>query len=159
MAIYERFRRPQGSIYIVSPYLQDYAFLGTSPLSTLLLSHLASGAEVTLLTTPPPGSPEKATAKEKFRLLKQLNDRGVRVLVNNDLHAKIYLFEESSVTKSVILGSANMTTPAMERLLEIALVSYNHELYSGVNRIVARFEHDTRTVPLVRWATVTGLTP
>jgi len=91
-----RFRRPQASIHIVSPYLQDYAFLGTSPLSTLLLNHLASGAQVTVLTTPPPG--KKAEAQRKYELLRRLHERGVRVLVNGRLHAKIYLFEESVVT-------------------------------------------------------------
>ena len=154
--LYARLRRPQESIYIVSPFLQDYSFLGTAALSSLLLKQLASGTQVTALTTPPPGNREKRAAKVKYLLLKMLRERGVRVLVNDMLHAKIYLFEESSITRSVIMGSANMTTPAMDKLLEVAIASYNHDFYKALFQIVIRFENDRGTMNLTRWADKSG---
>lgn len=155
--LYARLRRPQNSIYIVSPYLQDYSFLNTSPLSSLLLNQLSVGTRVTILTTPPPGRPERSAAKTKYVLLRRLRDQGVRVLVNTELHAKIYLFEESVITRSVIMGSANMTSHAMNELLEVVIASYNHEFYKALFQIVIRFEDHRGTMDLTRWADRSGI--
>lgn len=151
-AIYARLRRNLQCIYIVTPFLEDYEFFGKSPLSWFLFKHVAAGTSVYMFTTPPGSPPTSQRAfVTKYRLLNSLNARGVKVQVNPQLHAKIFLFEEPAITKTTIVGSANLTVPAMNERLEIALLSFNRELYERVLIIIKKFlnHHDTKT--FLRW--------
>ncbi len=78
-----------------------------------------------LLTTPPPG--KGAGYQAKIQMLEGLERAGIEVFVNENLHAKVYLFRHPIMNLAVV-GSANLTTDGMEKWVEIALVSYNEEL-------------------------------
>ena len=152
LALYARLRRNLRCIYIVTPFLEDYEFFKKSPLSSFLLKHIAAGTSVFMFTTPP-GSPpsSKQAFSMKYRLLDNLNAQGVEVHVNPQLHAKVFLFDEPPITKATIVGSANLTKPAMDERLEIALLSFNRELYERVLSIIRKFLNHDDTKPFLRW--------
>lgn len=152
LALYARLRRNLECIYIVTPFLEDYEFFNKSPLSSFLLRHIAVGTSIYMFTTPP-GSPptSKRAFVMKYRLLDSLNARGVKVQVNPQLHAKIFLFDEPLTTKTTIVGSANLTAPAMNERLEIAFLSFNRELYDRVLSIVKKFLNHNDTKSFLRW--------
>lgn len=152
LALYARLRRNLQCIYIVSPFLEDYKFFNRSPVSSFLLKHLAAGTSVQILTTPPGDPPSSKRAfVMKYRLLNSLNTRGIDIQVNSKLHAKIFLFEEPAITKTTIVGSANLTVPAMNERLEIALLSFNHKLYERILIITKKFLHHHDTTSFIQW--------
>ena len=65
---------------IISFNMQDYDFWGNGYLSSLLLRQLAYGAEIVVMTTPPPGHTGKGAAfKEKLLLLEDLSRNGAEI--------------------------------------------------------------------------------
>lgn len=152
IALYARLRRPLKEIWIVTPFLQDYEFFRRSPLSTLLTKQLAEGVKVVLLTMPPEGTNGTRRAfSRKYTLLRRLAHQGAQIWLNRQLHAKVFMFDESQAIRACILGSANLTTAAMNERLEIALLSFNQQLYHDVMRIIRGFLIDSRTKSFFTW--------
>ena len=150
--LYGLLRRPVEQIFIVTPFLEDYEFFGRDPLSRMLDRQLAEGTSISLLTTSPPGTNgTKSAFKRKYILMEYLAGRGVEVLFNEHLHAKIFLFNESEVTKACLLGSANLTTAAMNKLLEVAMFTHNRTVFKEVLTVIHRFRNDIATVHYSQW--------
>ena len=129
---------------IISFNMQDYDFWGNGYLSDLLVRQLAYGAQITVMTTPPPGNSGRRRAfREKLRLLEQLVKYGANVYVHPQLHAKAYLFQDDRNAEMVIVGSANLTSrgfgtnqPQSEDLLELALLTEDPVVYSSTERVI-----------------------
>jgi len=152
VALYGQLRRPLKRIFIVTPFLEDYEFLGSSPLSKFLSKHVSEGVGITILTMPPEGTNGTTRSfTRKYQLLNQLMRQGIDVRLNAKLHAKVFLFDESEITRATILGSANLTTAAMNERLEIALLTYNRELFGDVLSIVYKFCNDLSTKTFMKW--------
>lgn len=121
---------------VISYNMQDYDFWGAGALSHLLLRQLALGASVTVITTPPPGKATNNAFKEKYQLLHQLDAQGVDVQLNENLHAKAYVFQTTEGEQAAIVGSANLTSrgfgdrnmPGAD-LVEMAFVTSDQALY------------------------------
>jgi len=132
--------------------LEDYEFFGRGPLSVFLSKQLSEGAGVTMLTMPPEGTNgTKSSFLRKYRLMHLFSTRGADVLFNRRLHAKVFLFDETEITKACILGSANLTTAAMNDRLEIAIFTYNRKLFDEVLAIVYKFMNDPTTMTFMQW--------
>lgn len=152
VALYGQLRRPLQRMFIVTPFLEDYEFFGKGPLSKFILKHVSEGVEVMMLTMPPEGTNgTKASFSRKYVLMKSLVSQGVDVRFNGKLHAKVFLFDESQVTKACILGSANLTAAAMNERLEIAMLSYNREVFKSVLSIIYQFRNDSSTMTFREW--------
>ena len=150
--LYGLLRRPVEQIFIVTPFLEDYEFYGRGPLSKMLERQLAEGASITLLTMAPEGTNgTKSAFRRKFTLMEFLVARGVEVLFNQRLHAKVFLFDESEVTKACLLGSANLTNAAMNDRLEIAMFTHNRTIYRNVLTVLYGFRNAADTVKYAQW--------
>ena len=144
---------------IVSYNMQDYDFWGHGVLSHLLLRQLSLGASIQLMTTPPPGKATSQGFKNKYQLLSQLQKNGVAVYLNAKLHAKAYLFLDSSETKTAIVGSANLTGPGFgmtlaphDNLVEMALLTGDSTIFQGALEFVdQKIVNDTRTEDFATW--------
>ena len=147
--LYRQLRRPLQHILIVTPFLQDYEFFGRGPLSKMLERQLIDGTTITLMTTAPVGGPSEFT--RKYTLMELLVAKGVDVLFNDRLHAKIYLFDESDVTKACLLGSANLTNSAMDKLLEVAMFTHNRTIFKDVLTVFYKFRNEPDTIRFSRW--------
>jgi len=147
------------SATIVSYNMQDYAFWGQGTLSHLLLRQLAFGASIRLMTTPPPGKPAKAGFKDKYILLSNLQKNGVAVYLNDKLHAKAYLFQDTKEATTAIVGSANLTGPGFglrhapdESLVEMAALSGSADIFHAANEFVdKKIVNDRRTEDFGLW--------
>jgi len=152
VTLYGRLRRSLRTVYIVTPFLEDYEFFGKGPLSKLLLRQIMEGVDITMLTMPPEGTNgTKKAFSRKYRLMNMLSTQGVKVLFNSKLHAKVFLFDESEVTKACILGSANLTRAAMDERLEIAVFTHNRDFYQRVLSVVVKFRDDSSTKDFLKW--------
>ena len=81
VTLYGRLRRSLRTIYIVTPFLEDYEFFGKGPLSRLLLRQIAEGVDITMLTMPPEGkNGTKKAFSRKYKLMNMLYTQGVKVL-------------------------------------------------------------------------------
>ncbi len=144
---------------IVSYNLQDYDFWGHGVLSHLLLRQLALGAAVRLMTTPPPGKPTNARFKTKYKLLVELDKNGVKVFLNEKLHAKAYLFLDSNDAATAIIGSPNLTGPGFgmhltpdDNLVEIAIHSDHVPIFRDALKFVDnKILNDKRTEDFSTW--------
>ena len=145
---------------IISFNMQDYDFWGNGFLSSLLLRQIANGAQITVMTTPPPGNNgRKATFRNKLRLLEELNNNGVDVYVHPYLHAKAYLFQDVNSAEMVIVGSPNLTNggfgtggSAGPDFLELALMTEDTRVYSStVKVIVTDLIGDAGTLHFATW--------
>ena len=148
-ALYRQLRRPLQHIFIVTPFLQDYEFIGRGPLSQMLERQLVDGTRITLMTTAPQGKKPEFT--RKYTLMELLVAKGVDVLFNDRLHAKIYLFDESDLTKACLLGSANLTNSAMDRLLEVAMFTHNRTIFKDVLTVFYGFRNEVDTIQFSQW--------
>lgn len=152
LTLFGRLRRPLRKIFIVTPFLEDYEFYGKGSLSRFLLKHISEGVKITMLTMPPEGkNGTKKSFSRKYKLMNFLAVQGVRVLFNSKLHAKVFLFDESEITKACILGSANLTRAAMEDRLEIAIFTHNRDIYKKVLSIIDEFKEDDDTISFIKW--------
>ena len=150
--LYTQLRRPLNRLFIVTPFLEDYEFFGKGPLSKFLSKQLTEGTKISMLTVPPEGiNGTKKAFERKYRLTSLLWSRGVDISFNSKLHAKVFLFDESEVTKATILGSANLTTAAMNVRLEIAIFTHNRGVFNEILSIVRRFEKDSGTMTFAKW--------
>ena len=147
--LYRQLRRPLQGILIVTPYLHDYDFFGRGPLSRMLENQLVEGTRITLMTTAPTG--RKSEFTRKYALTELLVTKGVDVLFNDRLHAKIYLFDESDVTKTCLLGSANLTNAAMDRLLEVAMFTHSRTIFEDILTVYYGFRNDPETIQFAQW--------
>jgi phosphatidylserine/phosphatidylglycerophosphate/cardiolipin synthase-like enzyme len=146
---------------IVSFTMQDYDFRGHGLLSALLLRQLSLGASIKLITTPPPGSPTNAAFQAKYKLLNELQKKGVEVFLNQNLHAKAYLFLDSSNVATTIVGSANLTVRAFgshiapqDDLVEMSVLSGDPTVLQNANEFVEkRIYNDRRTEEFAVWYT------
>ena len=147
---------------IVSFNMQDYDFWGNGVLSSLLLRQLGYGAQITVMTTPPPGKTgAKDAFKQKLTLLEQLDKNGAYVYVHPDLHAKAYLFRDDRNEEMVIVGSPNLTDSGFgtrgshkRNLLELALLSSDPLIYSTTAQVIgAELIGNPRTVDFGTWVT------
>ena len=145
---------------IISYNMQDYDFWGNGRLSSLLLRQLALGAEIVVLTTPPPGATGSRTAfREKLSLLEELQRNGADVYLHERLHAKAYLFLDSDDSKMLIVGSANLTSRGFGRrgatsndLLELALLTGESQIYSSTLQVIeAELFGDSDTLDFTSW--------
>ncbi len=145
---------------IISFNMQDYDFWGNGRLSILLLRQLGLGAKVVVMTTPPPGATGAGTAfREKLSLLEDLEKNGAEVYLHERLHAKAYLFLDSTDSKMMIVGSANLTSSgfgkrgaASNDLLELALLTGDSHTYSSTLQIIeAKLLGDSGTLDFATW--------
>lgn len=126
---------------IISFNMQDYDFWGHGHLSTHLLRQLALGAEVTVMTTPPPGKGD--AFRRKLTLLEELDRYGAIVYLHSQLHAKAYLFQDDQDSDMLIVGSANLTSSGFGTrgtggadLLELALLVGDHDIWESAARMI-----------------------
>jgi phosphatidylserine/phosphatidylglycerophosphate/cardiolipin synthase-like enzyme len=153
------FRYALHQAYIVTYNLQDVDFSGYGLLSTLLLHQLALGADITVLTTPPEGKGTGKDFKRKLNLLTTYRNNGIKVFLNHNIHAKVYIFRDERKFETVIVGSANLTSHGFfqsdssgSNLLEIALTTNNTILYDEVAKLIgSEFINDKVTMDLATW--------
>jgi len=146
--------------FVVTYTLQDYEFGMHRLLSTLLHRHTALGADITVLTTPPPGKGTKAAFKRKLDLLTDFVRDGITVFVNENLHAKAYIFLDERGVETTIVGSANLTSRGVgvphspeSNLIEMALVTWDTGVYNAVVRIIENeFLNDRKTTDFATWS-------
>jgi hypothetical protein len=144
---------------IVSYNMQDYDFWGHGALSHLLLRQLALGASIRLMTTPPPGKPTSAGFKNKYKLLSELQKKGIEVFLNEKLHAKAYLFVDTNDTVTAIVGSANLTGPGFgmhltpdDNLVEMAMLFDGVAAFKDATDFVEnKIVNDKRTEEFATW--------
>lgn len=145
---------------IISYNMQDYDFWGNGRLSDLLLRQLAYGAEIVVMTTPPPGANGSGAAfKAKLSLLEDLQKNGADVYLHERLHAKAYLFSDSDDSRMLIVGSANLTSRGFGRrgatsddLLELALLTGDSQIYSSTLQFIeAKLFGDSNTLAFSAW--------
>lgn len=153
------YRKTLKTATIVSYNMQDYDFWGHGKLSHLLMRQLTLGASVRVMTTPPPGKVTGAAFRSKYALLSTLSRNGVQVFLNEKLHAKAYLFQDSTDATTTIVGSANLTGPGFgmtltpkDNLVELAMISEESRLLQDVLQFVhAKIVGDTRTEDFATW--------
>ena len=129
---------------IVSFNMQDYEFWGNGRLSSHLLRQLAFGAHVVVMTTPPSGATGTGDAfRAKLSLLEDLDKHGAHVYLNERLHAKAYLFQDSLRSEMTIVGSPNLTArgfgtkkQAHADWIELALLSGDNLIYSSTLHLI-----------------------
>jgi hypothetical protein len=147
------------SALIVTYTMQDYDFAGHGLVSDLLRRQLALGAQITVLTTPPPFDPKKNPYRDKLALLEKLEKDGVRVLLNERIHAKVYLFVDSDDRYTAIVGSTNLSygglgaKPTSGRtLLELSLLSVCPEIFQSTDSLVkTKILGDRDTMDFATW--------
>lgn len=147
------------SATIVSYNMQDYMFWGHGNLSRLLLRQLSFGARIRLMTTPPPGRPTRTAFAEKYRLVSQLVRYGAEVFFNEKLHAKAYLFLDSSDVTTTIIGSANLTGPGFglrltpaDSLVEMCVYCPHTQFFHEANQFIdTKVVNDGRTEDFATW--------
>jgi phosphatidylserine/phosphatidylglycerophosphate/cardiolipin synthase-like enzyme len=126
--------------------------------SDLLRRQLALGAEITVLTTPPPFNPKKNPYKDKLKLLEKLEADGIRVLLNERIHAKVYLFNDADDRRTTIVGSANLSHGGFGvkgtavGWHELSLVCSDNELFRKTTSLVENgMMADRETMDFATW--------
>ena len=146
---------------IISYNMQDYDFWGNGRLSKHLLRQLALGAQVTVMTTPPPGNNGRRRAfKQKLALLEELDRNGAEIYLHTQLHAKAYLFQDDKQAEMLIVGSANLTSAGFgtrgageNDLLELALLTGDRLVYESTNALIEdSIIGDPKTMNFATWA-------
>lgn len=153
------YRTTLKSATIVSFNMQDYDFWGHGHLSHLLLRQLTLGASIQLITTPPPGPPTRPSFRSKYALLSTLDKNGVQIFLNEKLHAKAYLFLDSTDATTTIVGSANLTGPGFgmrlaprDNLVELAMVTGDSStLQLALEFVQSKILDDARTEGFAAW--------
>ena len=146
--------------YIISYNMQDYDFWGNGRLSRLLQRQLAHGAEVVVMTTPPPGqNGHRNSFQTKFFLLEELQKHGAEVYLHERLHAKAYLFLDDRSSTRLIVGSPNLTsrgfgqrTSRSSDLLELALLTGDSQSYASTLQVIeSRLLSASATLDFATW--------
>lgn len=150
---------------IVSFNMQDYEFWGNGRLSDHLLRQLANGAQIKVLTTPPPGKTGSGSAfKNKLMLLETLDKFGAEVYLHDRLHAKAYLFEDENNGKRMIVGSPNLTAEGFgsggssgDGLLELALLTGDDLVFSTTASFIETdLLGNANTLEFATWVALNG---
>lgn len=145
---------------IISYNMQDYDFWGNGRLSIHLLRQLSFGAQITVMTTPPPGNTGRgATFKQKLALLEELDKNGADIYLHTHLHAKAYLFQDINQSEMLIVGSANLTAAGFgtsgshhNDLLELALLTGDHVVYQSTAALIeTSLIGDANTLDFATW--------
>ena len=144
---------------VISYNMQDYDFWGHGQLSYLLRRQISNGAKVTLLTTPPPGRKgTKKAFKDKLSLLENLNQNGVEIHLNEQLHAKAYIFLDDRELLMTIVGSPNLTSRGFgvrgtsDNWLELALLTSDPDVYQAtVDLVTKKLLGHSETVDFATW--------
>jgi len=144
---------------VISYNMQDYDFWGHGQLSYLLRRQISNGAKITLLTTPPPGRKgTKKAFKDKLSLLENLNQNGVEIHLNEQLHAKAYIFLDDRELLMTIVGSPNLTSRGFgvrgtsDNWLELALLTSDPDVYQATVALVTKkLLGHSETVDFATW--------
>lgn len=142
--------RPQTSIVIVTPFLNDVDFGNSWSLRALLAMQTRESTTVELFTTAPPLD-NKRVFRKKFALLETYASLGVQISVNEDLHAKAFCFNRDGVVFVTVLGSSNMTMGGMREHLELAFFSGREGVYHSVMAHVRVFLRQRKSMSYVEW--------
>jgi len=136
------------AIWLVSPFASDVREwrLGRGALSSMLSRQAAEGKKITFITRPPDSTNEV----DKARFLTQLEIDQVTVLVNADLHAKIYLFEEEARCRW-FLGSHNLTVAGLSRWRDVTLTGYRKPEYQEAKQAMDMIQSHRNTMPFHLW--------
>ena len=152
--------RALSEAFVISYNMQDYDFWGHGRLSDLLRRQIGNGAKITLLTTPPPGKGTNQAFKDKLSLLENLNQNGVEIHLNEQLHAKAYLFLDDRELIMTIVGSPNLTSRGFgvrgtsDNWLELALLTSDPDVHLvTVELAKERLFGDRETVDFTTWVT------
>ena len=101
------------------------------------LERLAESTNVTLVTTlseETPGRPNR-----NFNAFQRLNSAGVRIMIHDTLHAKIFLFRRGNKVCWVV-GSSNLTAGGLSLNTEVNIAGYQmtdyETVYSEVQQII-----------------------
>src|SRR5262249_73183 len=118
-------------IWLVSPFASDVSewTLTRQALSLILASLRNEGVAITLITRPP--SPSEGI-EQKVQFLDRLERDNIEVLLNDCLHAKIYLFENSTPHFRWYLGSHNLTVSGLTRWRDVSLAGFRQTEYIEV---------------------------
>ena len=92
-------------------------------------------------------------------MLEDLEKKGAEVYLNEQLHAKAYLFLDSKNAKMLIVGSANLTSSGFGRrgkssddLLELALLTGDPKIYSSTLQVIeAKLFGASDTMEFAAW--------
>jgi len=142
--------RPQTHIMIVTPFVQDVDFGNSRTLHTFLALQRKSDATIELFTTAPDWDKPKEF-RRKYALLETYSILGVKILLNEKLHAKAFCFNNDGTFLITLLGSANLTEGGLVNRLELALFSARDGVYHSVMAHVRQFERDKSTEAYLLW--------
>ena len=150
--------RALSEAFVISYNMQDYDFWGHGRLSDLLRRQIGNGAKITLLTTPPPGKGTNQAFKDKLSLLENLNQNGVEIHLNEQLHAKAYIFLDDRELLMTIVGSPNLTSRGFgvrgtsDNWLELALLTSDPDVYQAtVDLVTKKLLGHSETVDFATW--------
>jgi len=119
-------------LILATPFFSDVEILGRGPVS-FYISRLAKTAEVFLITKPPKSHTQK-------KLIRILSLSGVKVYLNELLHAKIIVAKRSPLSGLVIIGSANLTIGGLYRNMELALITDDQNVLQDLNTELDRIK-------------------
>jgi HKD family nuclease len=135
---------------IVTPYLQDVEMGSTRTVRTFVEQQAKAGTAIELFTTPPTIK-NSAEFHRKFQLLETFALLGVRIVLNDKLHAKAFCFNNGDVMMVTVLGSANLTTGGFYDHLELAVHSGKDAVYHSVMAHVRIYIRDSQTSEFAVW--------
>lgn len=142
--------KPQTSICIVTPFIEDVQLGTARTVQTFFASQMRAGTEVLLFTTPPDLTKEREF-RRKYGLLESFSVVGVRILLNDLLHAKAFCFNYGGQTLITLVGSANLTTGGLGQRLELAIFSARPHVYHATMAHIRIFERGGRTEEYLQW--------
>lgn len=146
----ENLVRPQTRIMIVTPFLQDVDMGNNRTLRTFLEQQIKADTEIELFTMPPPLK-RGAEFRRKYNLLETYSRIGTRVFLNNNLHAKVFCFNNDDSMLITMLGSANLTSKGLYESLEVAMFSARQAVYHSVMANLRMFLRDKDTTDFLAW--------
>lgn len=149
--LYDQLRHPElKAVSIVTPFASDVAAwsLQSTTLAKLLAEQKKRGASVTFITRPPTPS-EGYEQKKQF--LATLIRSGVKVLLHEALHAKIFLFESSAGRLRWFVGSHNLTTNALTKLKEVSMEGFREPEYREAETAMIKIREDRRIQTFELW--------
>lgn len=110
------------------------------------LELLASYTDVTLITALPEGSErERIRAAKHRQLFRNLVISGVRVLIHDALHAKVYLFKRGARVCWVV-GSSNLTYGGLSENTEVNVTGYRQVEFLQVASQVDKIKNEAYAV-------------
>jgi hypothetical protein len=148
----DQLRQPElQKVYLVSPFASNVSEWNVHlrNLTTLLGELQQRGVSVTLITRPPTRS-EGFASKKQF--LGELARNGIRVLLHEYLHAKIYLFEASAGRLRWFVGSHNLTVSGLDRWKEVSMEGFREAEYRQAETAMIKIRDHRLTQPFDIWA-------